>query len=230
MNHREWEDEFEWEVPGVPRSVASAAHPGLAAAVTRAIIQPSSQIILPSQRAAEFEDEMELELEGEYECEYEYEYEDELFLNPANRAFRLPLMGHLGSAAATARTEAEAEAFLGALVPLAAQLAPRVGGAIMRAAPQLIQGVANAGRAILRSPVARPLVRAVPAIVQGTVADLAGQVAAGRPITAQGAVRTLARRTQRTLSNPAGVQRAINQTRRQDRQYHRQVPSGRPCR
>jgi hypothetical protein len=82
----------------------------------------------------------------------------------------------------------------------------------------------------LRSPVARPLVRAVPAIVQGTVADLAGQVAAGRPITAQGAVRTLARRTQATLSSPAAAQRAVNQTRRQDRQYHRRTRSGRPCR
>jgi len=94
---------------------------------------------------------------------------------------------------------------------------------VMRAAPTLIRGVANVGRTLLRSPVTRPLIRAVPNIVRGTVADMARLTAQGRPITAQTAVRSLARQTYRTLRTPAQAGAAIRQTRAMDRQYHRRA-------
>lgn len=159
----------------------------------------------------------------EFEFEDELEYEDEAILNPARRAFQAATMAHLGHAAARAQSEAEAEAFLGALVPMAARLIPRIAPAVMRTAPALIRGVANVGRTLLRSPVARPLVRAVPNIVRGTVADMARMVSQGQPITGQAAVRSLARQTYRTLRTPQRARAAVRQTRAMDRQYHRRA-------
>ena len=73
-------------------------------------------------------------------------------LNPARRAFQVSQLAPLGNAAASARTEAESEAFLGALVPAAARLIPRLAPMVMRQAPTLIRGVANVGRTLMRSP------------------------------------------------------------------------------
>jgi hypothetical protein len=158
--------------------------------------------------------EFEEEFEGEFEEEYEYE------ANPLRRVYADAMMEHLGHAASTAESEAEAEAFLGALIPMAARIIPRVAPAIMRAAPALVRGVSQVGRSLLRTPAPRPLVRAVPTIVRRTAANLAGQVAQGRPITAQGAVRTLARQTQRTLSNPRAVMQAVQRNKKADRRFH----------
>jgi len=157
--------------------------------------------------------------------EMEVEYEDELLLDPRRRAFAAPTMAHMSSMAARARNPAEAEAFLGALLPIATRLVPRIAPLAARALPQLARGVAQVGRTLLRSPVTRPLIRAAPQIVTGTVRSLAGQVAAGRPITAQGAVRALARQTYRTLGQPATLQQALRTTAAQDRTYHQQTGS-----
>lgn len=162
--------------------------------------------------------------------EFEWEGEDEALLNPARRAALAgPTMAHLGHAAARASSAAEAEAFLGALIPIAARLVPRLAPTVMRAAPGLIRGVANVGRTLLRSPATRPLVRAVPSIVRGTVANIARQVASGRPITPTTAVRTLAQQTYRTLATPQAASRAVRQTRALDRAYHQQA-GGCQCR
>lgn len=152
--------------------------------------------------------------------EFEGEFEDEMMLNPARRAFQVANLAHLGNAAANARTEAEAEAFLGALIPAATRLIPRLAPMVMRQAPALIRGVANVGRTLMRSPAARQMIRTVPQIVRGTVGSLARQVAQGRPITAASAVRTLAGQTHRTLASPARAGTAIRRTRAQDRAYH----------
>jgi hypothetical protein len=161
--------------------------------------------------------------------EFEGEFEDELMLNPARRAFQVANLAHLGNAAAAARTEAESEAFLGALIPAAARLIPRLAPMVMRQAPALIRGVANVGRTILRSPAARQMIRTVPQIVRGTVGNLARQAAQGRPITAASAARTLAGQTYRTLATPARAQAAAARTRAQDRAYHARTGT-RPCR
>jgi len=150
----------------------------------------------------------------------EFEFEDEALINPVRRVYPAAVMAHLGHAASQARSEAEAEAFLGALVPLAARLIPRIAPTVMRVAPRLIRGVVGVGRTLLRSPTARSLIRAVPDIVQGTVSDMANQASQGQPISAQSAVRTLACRTHRTLSSPQRSLRAIRRGRALDRRYH----------
>ena len=81
----------------------------------------------------EFELEGEYELEGESEFEGELELEGEYEINPQRRVYNEALMEHLGHAAAEAETEEEAEAFIGALVPVAARLVGRAAPAVMRA-------------------------------------------------------------------------------------------------
>ena len=162
------------------------------------------------------------EFEGELEDEWETEFEGEaeMFANPGQAAQTAALMAHLGHAAAEAESEDESEAFLGALIPLAARLVPRVAPAIMRATPQLVRGISNVGRTLLNNPTTRPLIRALPTVARNTAASLARQVASGRQITPQMAVRTLARQTANVLGNPQRAARAGRQARTLDRRYH----------
>jgi hypothetical protein len=126
------------------------------------------------------------------------------------------LMEHLGSLAAHAESEAEAEAFLGALVPLATSLLP----SIARAAPQLVRGVARVGTQLWRNPRTRRLVATVPQVVQRSAADLARQVGRGRPLTAQAVTRSIARQVSTVLDEPAARRRAIQRCRALDRRWH----------
>jgi len=162
--------------------------------------------------------------EYEYESEWEYESEGEAkgFVNPIRRVYPDAMMEHFGHAAATARSEAEAEAFIGALIPLATRIIPRVAPMVMRAAPGLLRGVANVTRTLRRNPATRPLVRTVPTIVRRTVADINRQSAGGRrQVSPQQAVQTLARQTQRVLCNPQQTQAALRRNAAADRSYHR---------
>jgi hypothetical protein len=151
----------------------------------------------------------------------EFEYEGEWEVNPYDRIPPSAMMEHLGHLAAQAESEAEAEAFMGALVPLAARLLPRVAPTIMRAAPGLIRGVAGVTRALRQNPATKPLVRAVPSIVRQTAISLDRQARAGRPVTPQTAVRTLARQTSRTIGNPRKSVQAWNRSCAMDARYHR---------
>jgi hypothetical protein len=151
----------------------------------------------------------------------EAEWEAEALVNPIRRVYPDAMMEHFGHAAAAARSEAEAEAFVGALIPLAARLLPRVAPVIMRSAPGLIRGVAGVTRTLRQSPTTRPLVRAVPTIVRRTAIDLDRQVARGARVTPQQAVTTLARQTQNVLSSPQQARRAMHRNARVDRAYHR---------
>jgi hypothetical protein len=182
----------------------------------------------------EYEGEFEGEWEGEFEGEGEWELESEL--NPIRRVYPDALMEHLGHAATAARNEAEAEAFIGALVPLATTLLPRLAPAAARIgaraipqavgmmrniAPRLISGVARTTRVLRQNPATRQLVRTLPAVVRGTVADIARQYAGGQSVTPQRAGQTLARHTSRVLSNPQIAVQAFRRSRALDRQYHR---------
>ena len=70
----------------------------------------------------ESEVEFEFEVEAETEDEAEEEYEDEAFVNPVRRIYPdAELMAHISTRAAQTSSEAEAEAFLGALVPIASK-------------------------------------------------------------------------------------------------------------
>ncbi|MGY1985428.1 hypothetical protein ACI792_04310 [Blastococcus sp. SYSU DS0669] len=147
----------------------------------------------------------------------EYELETALGLaGPPAASSPALLMEHLGALAANAESEAEAEAFLGALVPLATKLAP----AIARATPQLVRGVAKVGRQLWRNPSTRRLVAAVPQVVQRTAADLARQHGRGAPLTTQAATRSLAKQVANVLDDPAKRRRAVQRCRALDRRWH----------
>jgi hypothetical protein len=161
--------------------------------------------------------EEEWEEEGELEEEDEGEYE----ANPLLRVYPDALMEHLGHAATEAESEAEAEAFIGALVPLAARLIPKVAPALMKAAPRMISQAGKVARVLRKSPVTKPLVRAIPNIMKRTTQSLADQAARGKVITPQTAVRTLQRQTLRVLKNPGNRTKALRHARVADRRFHR---------
>jgi hypothetical protein len=149
---------------------------------------------------------------GQRELEWELEWE----ANPIRRVYPDALMEHLGHRAAESTTQAEAEALMSALVPLAARLVPQAAGAILRTAPQLARGVAGITRVLRADPATRPLVRTVPRIVRATTASLARQAAVGQPVT-------LAGQASRTLASPQRSVAAWQRSRALDRTYHRQV-------
>jgi len=166
----------------------------------------------------EFEEEWEAT--GEYEGASEGEYEWEAEANPLRRVYPDALMEHMGHMATEAESEAEAEAFIGALVPLAAQVLPRVAPHIMRAAPRLIRGISRVTRTLRRNPATRPLVRALPSIIRRTVETVARQTRQGRPVTPQTVVRALGQQTRRVLTSPAACRHAVARSRALDRRYH----------
>jgi hypothetical protein len=87
----------------------------------------------------------------------------------------------------------------------------------MRAAPQLIKGAANVTKVLRANPSTRPLVRAVPLIMQRTAKTIAE--GGGRVSTPQ-AVRVLAGQTARTLTSPRQCVRAYQRSNALDRRYH----------
>jgi hypothetical protein len=115
------------------------------------------------------------------------------------------------------------------LLPLAAKALPRIAGRVLprvartvsRVTPHLTRGVGNLTRTLYRNPRTRPLLRAVPSIARRTVTSIARQAAAGRPVTPQQAVRTMARHHHRVLSNPQIVNRVLRRSRLMDGRYHR---------
>jgi len=142
------------------------------------------------------------------------------------------MMEHLGHGAAEAESDGEAFAFLAPLLPMAmkalpliakvgAKALPKIASTVMRAAPRLIKGVQGVAKTLRSNPVSRPLVQALPNVVRRTTADLARQVASGQPISAQTAVRTLAKNTANVLSDPRHVVRAVNAAKKADHRFHR---------
>jgi hypothetical protein len=156
--------------------------------------------------------------------EMEAELEGEDFADPYRRVYpNRGLMEHVGHLAAETEDEDEAEAFIGSLVPLAAKAAP----ALLRAAPHLTRAVSTVGRQLRANPSTRPLVRVLPSIVQRTAHTVNRQAAAGHRITPHRAVRTLARHTARTLSNPRQLVRDYRRSQTLEHRHH--LRSGHPA-
>jgi hypothetical protein len=171
---------------------------------------------------SEYEVEFDFEVEAETEEEAEEEYEEEAFVNPVRRIYPdAELMAHLSTRAAQTSSEAEAEAFLGALVPIASRLIPRAAGVLVRNAPALIRGTSALGRRLRRSPVTRRYLTAMPVILQRTAQSLADQAASGRPVTPDAAVSTLTRIAGRMLRTPTERNRAVRAVNTFDRRYRR---------
>jgi hypothetical protein len=171
---------------------------------------------------SEYEVEFEFEAEAESEEEAEEEYEDEAFVNPVRRIYPdAELMAHLSTKAAQTANEAEAEAFLGALVPIASRLIPRAAGVLSRNAPALIRGASALGRRLRRNPATRKYVTAMPVILQRTAQSLADQAASGRPVTPTAAVSTMTRIASRMLRTAPERDRAVRAVNTFDRRYRR---------
>lgn len=186
------------------------------------------------QREFEFEtpmNEYTSEYEGEYEGdpfigsllqglgsafgmgEGEFEFEGEFESTAGTNEYEL-MMEHLAYQAAQAESEAEAEAFLGALVPLAARLIPSAARAITAVAPSLVRGVAQMGRTLYNSPTTRSLLQTAPTVLKGTVRTLANQAAQGKPLTSTTALRALAGNAANVLNNPKKAQQALRSSHR----------------
>jgi hypothetical protein len=196
--------EYEWELEQAPLGPVAAT--GVPPAVVQRVGQAAARAALARGMAGLRESE--------------YEWESEAFANPIRRIYPDAMMEHLAHAAAESESEAEAEAFIGALVPLAARLLPRVAPVIARAAPGLVRATAGIARTLRANPTTRPLVRAIPTILRRTTSDIARQSARG-PVSAERAVRTLARQTQRVLCDPGQRRQAVRRHAALDRRYHR---------
>ncbi len=170
----------------------------------------------------EAEYDFEFEAEAEDEAEEEGESEGEAFVNPIRRIYPdAELMAHLSSQAARAESEEEAEAFIGALIPLAARLIPRAAALIHRNAPTLIRGATRLAGQLRLQPRTRRLVSTLPVVLQRTAQSLSDQAAAGHAITPAGALDTLGAIAQGVLSDPADCRRVMSAVGTFDRRYHR---------
>lgn len=118
-------------------------------------------------------------------------------------------MDYFAELAADSADEADAEAFLGTLVPLAARILPQASQAIMRVAPQLIRGIAGTARSLHANPASRQLLRTMGTVVRRTGADIARQAARGRPVSGPAAVRRLAHHTHQVMRDPRQVRQAL---------------------
>lgn len=129
------------------------------------------------------------------------------------------LMEVLATHAAEADSEEEADAFIGALLPLATSIIPKLAPAAAKVGqavlPSLVSGAKNLVSTLWKSPATRELVQTIPTIARGTAATIAKQVAAGKPVTAQTAVRAMAGQAAKVLQNPkraAAVVKRCKQT------------------
>ena len=151
--------------------------------------------------------ESEFEVDDDDEFEYELEAELESIPDSADEA----MMYHLANLAANSESEAEAEAFFGAIASLASKALPFLA---RKVAPTLIRGAAKLGRRLFRSRRSRRLVRTIPTIMRGTAHSLARQVVKGKRINSKTAAKALARNTARVFRSPRRTTMAMRRTRR----------------
>lgn len=124
-------------------------------------------------------------------------------------------MDYLAEMAVQTEDDDEAEAFIGALIPLAAKLLPQAAGVVSKVAPKLIAGASKVASTLRRNPAARRMIRSLPGIVRNTTRDVARHYARTGQVSGNTAARYLARRTQQGLSKPgAAAPRAPAQARR----------------
>ena len=237
LNHRypaiqgEYEDEYEDEYELEEEYEDEAFFGGLAKIAGSLLGEGEYEDEYEGEYEFEFEAEAEAEMESESELEDEFEEEAEEeaegFVNPVRRIYRdAESMAHLAVRAERAQSEAEAEAFVGALVPLASKLIPRAAKLIARNAPTLVKGASRIVRQLRRHPQTRRMVRALPVVLQRTAQSLADQAANGQEIDPTTVVRTLGTMTGRVLG-PRRRRRAIRAVNHWDRRWQRRARWGR---
>lgn len=223
------------EAEGFYESVAEAARSGQR-------YRPLALLAMKAARAALSHGPADPE--GELEAAFESEWEVTpaaiaRHWSAAEAAPSATLMEHLGHAAAEAESNGESFAFLAPLLPLAmkalplaakfgAKLLPKAVSMVSKVAPKILKGVNSVAKTLRDNPVSKPLVRALPQVVQKTVADLSQQVADGKAITGDSAVRTLAKQTAQVLGNPQAVVDSVRRSSAVDRRFHKAIAAGCP--
>lgn len=236
-----------WEAEAFMESVAEAARTGRRYRPLALAAMAAARAALSEGTVPDVESELGA-MEGEWEISpaaFQQSFSEQ------EAGPSAALMEHLGHAAAEAESNGEAFAFLAPLLPLAlkalplatkaigagVKLLPKVASTVAKVAPKIMKGVNAAAKTLRTNPATRPLVQALPQVVRRTTADLARQVASGKPITAQGAVRTLARQTARVLGDPKSAMKTIQRAKRVDRGVDQAVlravnggaPATKPC-
>ncbi|MER3436028.1 MAG: hypothetical protein C4288_22335 [Leptolyngbya sp. ERB_1_1] len=166
------------------------------------------------QREFEFENENENEFESNSFAMSEGEFE----AGSMNESEAL--MEYFAYKAATSESEAEAEAFLGALIPLAAKLMPVAKQVVTAAAPSLIEGVASLGKSLYNDRSTRRLVETVPDILKGAITNLAQQASQGQSIDSAAAIRALSGSTATMFGNPKRVAKTMKKSHRAQHRHH----------
>ena len=222
-----------WEAEAFMESVAEAARTGRRYRPLALAAMAAARAALSEGRIPDVESEV-ASLEGEWEISpaaFQQSFADH------EAAPSAALMEHLGHAAAEAESNGEAFAFLAPLLPLAlkalplagkaigigAKMLPKVASTVAKVAPKILKGVNAAAKTLRTNPATKPLVQALPQVVRRTTADLARQAAHGKPITAQTAVRTFAKHTANTLSDPKSAVKTIQRAKRVDSGIDRAV-------
>jgi hypothetical protein len=113
----------------------------------------------------------------------------------------------MAAVAAQARTEAEAEAMIGAATVAALSAQDRA--TLRRLLPHMVRATCVLTRLLRRQRATRPAVRAVPLIVRRTARVLGARAAAGRPVDRRAAARVMAGQTRRVLGSPQRTTRAL---------------------
>jgi hypothetical protein len=202
-----------WEAEAFMERVAEAARTGRRYRPLALAAMAAARAALSQGPIRDVESELEAAAEGEWEIN------PHAFVQSFSASSAAPsaaLMEHLGHAAAEAESNGEAFAFLAPLLPLALKALPLAGKAIgagvkalpkiastiSKVAPKVIKGVNAAAKTLRTNPVTKPLVQALPQVVRRTVADIAQDVADGKQVTGQGALRDLAKEIARVLGDP----------------------------
>ena len=124
-------------------------------------------------------------------------------------AYEAALTEFLAAQAAEATTEAEAEAAIAAALPITVSI---MGGkrALRPVMPVMTQATGRLTQLLSQQgPAGKQLLRTVPTIQRQTVATLKAAARSGQPINSATAVKAMAAATNRVLSNPGTVQRAV---------------------
>jgi hypothetical protein len=135
------------------------------------------------------------------------------------------LAEYMASVAARAHTEAEAEAMIGAAA--VTYLTPADRRTLRRVLPHLVRGTAVLTRVLRRRRTTRPVIRAIPTILQRTNRTLIRRARAGRPVNRRVAARVMAAHTQRVLTSPRACATALGRNVRGARLASRPMSRGR---
>jgi hypothetical protein len=123
--------------------------------------------------------------------------------------YEAALTEFLASQAAETNTEEEAQAYIGAALPITIAI---MGSrrALRRVMPTLLQTSGITVRALRRQgPAGRQLLRTLPTIQRQAIATLKAAARAGQPITSATAAKAMAASARRVLSNPQRLERVI---------------------